>query len=395
MMRTLLALVAAAIVGCGSGEGAERPLGEGASGDAPFGVITSMDGSEPAVFARVDPITLRPLRSGVALGEYHDAWTFSPDGSQAAFGISAPPPAGSRQRLGIRIVDVAAMSVSRDVSTGIAAEALGWVAPRRLVALLQSGEVVLADPRTGDILRRRSLGPVTLQCTPQPSAVTRQGLVLLLASSGDGPARLVVVDGQSGVREAPLPRIAVEGDCGRGGLAVDPVGDRAFVVGRGSLVAEVDLRAMRVTYRRPAGARLGRATRRSALWLGDGRLAVVGHRSETPAGVAVIDTRTWTSQEIDTSAGAARSTDGTLLVYDGESGALTTPGIGLRAYRPDGRRRFHVLEGQKVWNVEVVAHRAYARTSTELHVVDIRSGEVTGQLPSSGSLTEVVTRAGG
>jgi hypothetical protein len=167
-------------------------------------------------------------------------------------------------------------------------------------------------------------------------------------------------------------------------------------VGRGSLVAEVDLRAMRVAYRRPAEAPLRSATRRSALWLGNGRLAVSGRRrSETPAGVAVIDTSTWNSRDIDTSGGAARSTDGTLLVYDGKIGALTTPGIGLRAYRPDGRPRFRVLEGQKVWNVEVVAHRAYARTSTGLHVVNVRSGEVTGELPPLGSLTEVVTRAGG
>jgi hypothetical protein len=388
-------VVAVAVAGCGFEGEVDQPFGEDASGGGLVGVITSIDGSEPAIFAAIDPLTLRARRSGVALGEYHDAWTLSPDGSQAAFGISAPA-AASGGRVGIRIVDVDGMRVSRDVSTGIAAQALGWLAPRRLAALLQSGEIVVVDPRTGDILGRQSVGPFTLQCTPQPSAVTPQGLVLLLASSGGVSTRLVMVNGQGRVRTVSLRRIAVDGNCGRGGLAIDQAGDRAFAVGRGSLVAEVDLRAMRVAYRRPAEAPLRSATRRSALWLGDGRLAVSGRRrSETPAGVAVIDTSTWNSRDIDTSGGAARSTDGTLLVYDGKVDSLTTPGIGLRAYRPDGRPRFRVLEGQKVWNVEVVAHRAYARTSTGLHVVNVRSGEVTGELPALGSLTEVVTRAGG
>jgi hypothetical protein len=50
-------------------------------------------------------------------GEYHDAWSLSPDRRLAAFGISAP---GETGRIGIRVLDLGTFQVVKDIETGIA-----------------------------------------------------------------------------------------------------------------------------------------------------------------------------------------------------------------------------------------------------------------------------------
>lgn len=52
---------------------------------AVVGVLSPFNGSA-ATLARLDPVSLRPAGPRVLLGEYHDAWGFSPDGSQVALG---------------------------------------------------------------------------------------------------------------------------------------------------------------------------------------------------------------------------------------------------------------------------------------------------------------------
>ncbi len=377
-LRVVATVGVAALAGCGSQAQVERPDEGDGLGGGPLAVVSSLDGSKPTALARLDPRTLAPRPERVELGEYHDAWSFSPDGSQVAFGISAPPPAsGSPERLGVRIVDPAKMSVSRDVSTGIAAEALGWLSSSRLVALLQSGEVVLIDPRTGEVLRRESVRPFELQCGPQPSAVTPHGLVLLLAGGGRTPARLVVVNAQGRVRAVSLPGVRISGECGRGGLATDSARNRAFAAGNSARVAEIDLRTMELNYHRVTGARFRGFVRGSLVWLGDGLLAASGrNRDGTPAGVTVIDTRTWRGELITSRAGAATPAPGAVLVYDGTHGEPQEAGIGLRAYTRDGRRLFHALDQELVDDVQVAEGRAYASSSAARHLVNVRSGQV-------------------
>jgi hypothetical protein len=64
--------------------------------------------------ARLDPISLKPVSRQVRLGEYHNAWSLSPDRSELALGISAP---GRSGRVGILIVDLETMEVVRKVAT--------------------------------------------------------------------------------------------------------------------------------------------------------------------------------------------------------------------------------------------------------------------------------------
>jgi hypothetical protein len=215
------------------------------------------------VLTRLDPLTLTPLGTPVLIGEYHYAWSFSPDGAQLAVAISAPSAGGRSGRVGIRIVDLARMQVAIDVSTGIAAEALGWLQPTRLVAALQTGEVVVVDTATGGILHRSRL-PRTLDVhlAPQPAAPAKSGLVILLESRDRrGPVHLAVADAEGGVRTVALEREDIDGrqaapgaTSARARFAVDAGGERAFVVGPRGGGAEVDLETMRVRYRQEAPA---------------------------------------------------------------------------------------------------------------------------------------------
>lgn len=336
--------------------------------------MSAYDGNSATILARLDPLSLAVRPPRLEVGEYHSAWSFSPSGSQVALGTGG-------QGLGIRIVDVARMKVVREIQTGIAAEALAWMAPRRLLALLQSGNVVSVNPQTGRVLRRRAF-PAGSQCGPQPTTVTGQSWMVLLAPSGRALARLVVVDGQGQMRAVTLPRLRIAGACRRGDVTVDEAAGRALVIGAGALVAEVDLRTLRVSYNRVAGMRSWPSGRRQLAWLADGLLATSirrGFRS-LPAGVSVIDTRTWRARVIDQNAGAMRVIAGKLLVFDGRELSYgrndRAPSIGLRAYAADGTKLFNVLGDQMVSDLQVFNDYAYARTVTGVDVVDISSGVV-------------------
>jgi hypothetical protein len=144
-------------------------------------------------------------------------------------------------------------------------------------------------------------------------------------------------------------------------------------------IAEVELRTMRVRYHRVAlpRARSARSSR-DALWLGNGLLAVSGQNSpRAPAGVHVVDTRTWTARTVDRRAGQAKLVAGRLLVH---TDFPRESGIGLRVYTRDGGRLVrHVLGGQAL-DVEVAGSRAYAYRIAgrrrALYVIDARSGSV-------------------
>ena len=338
------------------------------------GVLSPFDGSA-ATLARLDPISLRPAGSRVRLGEYHDAWAFSPDGSQLALGNGGQGRVCGR---GVCVIDVRDMAISADINAPIAVEALAWVRPRRIVAVLQRGGIVVADPATGAIVRRT---PLPFRSRFDAWARTRGGVAALMNGS---PLRLVVAGGSGAVRVAGLRRIrpAVNGFPG---LAVNRRGRRAFVVAAGAPVAEVDLRRMRVRYHRAAlprpRRRAGGVRSRDALWLGKGLLAVFGYDSRgAPAGVRVVDTNTWTARTVDRRAGQAKLAAGRLLVYSSDAFTPRMRRVGLRVYTRDGSRLISDLLANQSLDVEVAGGRAYAyRTGGRrrvLHVVEARSGRV-------------------
>jgi hypothetical protein len=383
--------------------------GHAGSTTAPLGIVWPPD--QGAILARLDSLTLALLPPRVDLGEYHYTWSLSPDGAELALGISAP---GDREGLGIRIVDLRRMAVVRDIPTGIAAEAVGWLAPRRLAAVLQSSVVIVVDPATGTILRRWELG-LGEQLLPRQARTPDRLAVLLAPPTGVGPARLAVVGREGRLRTVLLAgiRIGDRSSCcwtipERAGLAVDPARERAFAFAAGAPAAEVDLQTMRVRShpivglrlapppRSPQGSDMVHASWLDARWLGNGLVAVAGEHlsavgqtdTRIPAGVAIVDTRSWRARTLPVRASAACPIAGKLLVYAGARWAVPTgPGIGVRVYDLDGRQRQHLLGDEQVAGVLAAGGYVYARSATALWVIDYRSGAIIRTLPPTpGSL---------
>src|SRR5437867_3084168 len=139
--------------------------------------------------ARLDPLTLEPVGPYVPIGEYHWAATTSPDGLRLA--VATGGPGG-----GIQIIDLERMETAHSVHTGIAAEALAWLTPNRLLGALQCNPtnsggrgcgIVLVDGGNGKILRRwpeteRNAEFLPFRppsSPPKPVATTRHGAVFL------------------------------------------------------------------------------------------------------------------------------------------------------------------------------------------------------------------------
>jgi hypothetical protein len=364
------------------------PVTPARSARGQFAVVAGEDGTALAL-TRVDPISLEPRSRAVRLGEYHDAWSFSPDGSQLALGMGGP--GRDVCGAGICIVDLASMKVRTDVEAPIAAEAVAWLTPRRVVGILQSGEAVVADPATGRTLHRLRIadGP---QLSP-PVSLWRNRLVALVQSAA-GAVQLVVVDDAGRVRTAELAEIRLGAEPhlppDRAGLAVDPGRDRALVFAAGAPAAEVDLATMQVDYHPLAGlpdsaapSDGARSSVRHAVWLGNDRVAVFGEDAagnpssvrRLPAGVRVVDTHAWAARTVHPRASRARLVGGRLLVYTQLPSAQRPAGVGLRVYGLDGKRLVRHHFDDEALDVQVAGAFAYARSRRELHVVRVRSGE--------------------
>jgi hypothetical protein len=386
---TLLAVLATAVAAPLPARAAEQPL---------LGIVSARQAS---TLVRVDQRTLRPVGSGVGVGSGGCAsrmggtacwsvppWSWSPDRSRLVLARNASDGFTVRS---LRFVDPGRMRVTADVPlSGEPVGALAWLSPSRLLALQEQccegrQRLLVVDVAGQRIAARRALDGSVLQ-------LDRAGprLVLLLAR-GLGPASVAVVDASGDVRSAPLGRVVAgtkllpgsgpRFDSRLPGLPVDPRGGRAFVVDRQG-VAVVDLRSLAVTYhvlaRVPAKEARGYA--RTARWLGNGVLAVAGHDAtgtegqEQPAGLVLVDTRTWKARTVDPAA--------TDVVVDGKF--LVAPrATGLGIF---GRNRLELFEGERVWLAAVENGRAYVggpKPDGPLRVVDLATGRIVGTQPQT------------
>jgi hypothetical protein len=267
--------------------------------------------------------------------------------------------------------------------------------------------VTAVDPAARRVVAQRTLLGELLA-----SGRLSDGLVLLLGPpSGIGPARVTAVDAHGRSRTVSLPGIAAgfqePADWSRAGassrrvqpgLAVDPDGRRAFVVGAGTPVAEVDLHSLGVAWHRTeprpgplrrladwllpaAEAKSVYGPVRMAAWLGDGLLAVWGQderkpvvRGPTveqqwlrPAGLRLVDTRTWRATTIQPDAGGAVWAGGRLLAFgrllgspaDPDADEPTQRTYGLTVFGPGDRRPVHLFGNRQVTWLEVSGGRAY------------------------------------
>jgi len=381
------ALAGVLVAGCGAKAASSGPP----AGESILAITTPLDGSS-TVLGRLDADTLEPHTGGFDLGEYHDAWAFSPDHRTLALGTFV--------RTGLRLIDPVSLRLERDIPMPIAAVGVGWVDPERVAVLLQSGGVVMVDARRGHILRRWPLR-YQLPCQGRRQARTPHGVIFVVASRNGGRLRLLRIGPSGRLDVAALGRVRSPSSgraCGVAALAVDPAGDRAFVAGSHGPAAIVDLRSLRVSYLPERGlagpcrqtVRMCTA-RRSAVWSAPGTLALagierVGRRGARPSeralGLTLVDATRWSSRFLDRSAGqVAVMRDGSLLAFGGRR-------LGIRAVTPGGVIRWTALRGIRIRAAQTTAHRVYILDAAgeATYVLDVGSGRSLSKSAGRGRL---------
>ena len=402
-MRVAPLTVAAALLALGAADPTTRVAPDRPAAKRPATVLAILSaGTSGSELARLHRGSLKPVRGRrVALGRSPGAWAFSPDGKRLAIGVEGA--------LGVRIVDVTRMRTVGEVKTRNGQiHAAAWLAPRRIVGVEETGLFAI-DP-----VARRLVRSEPLDQYPVGVGRTKDALVMLLAPRDEiGAARLALVDAEGLMRSVVLDRIvtgsrhpteadAPPGESWRPGLAVDVAGDRAFVVGSGAPIAEVDLASLAVRYHDTAqpASLLGRLRDwlepraqakgpvaggwRTARRLGrgllafsgeDGRVTGPGTVEMTAAGVTLVDTTSWRVRKlVDRANGFVVAAD-TLLatLHDPFDDG---PGIGLRGFTRDGSSRFHLFGEQQVGLVGSLDDRVFADAIGGTRVVEARSGRV-------------------
>ncbi len=333
-MKPLTALIAVAALGLPAAQ-ASPPA------SVPGLVYTAGYGN--SIVARYDPLTLARSGPRVRLGGNASSWSWSPRRRYLA--VASFP-----QRL--TVVDVATMRVVsrvRIASGGASVRAVTW-ARDRVLAVVETprGVIVVAvDPLAGRVVRRTRLPrPFWFEFGRLPD-----GLVFLLGAQDRlAPAQIAVVDADGTTRVATVPQatVGLEAVTGPGreqrlpGLAVDPVGRKAYLVD-GTRVVTVDLRTLAVTDPGPLRtlAKVSSGSVRSARWLGHGRLAVSGCDWSSrggcgDVGLRIVDVRDRTARVVD--AGASSFTvAGRLLLVES---APSRRELHVTAYGFDGRQRY-------------------------------------------------------
>jgi YD repeat-containing protein len=244
-----------------------------------------------------------------------------------------------------------------------------------------------------------------------------------------GASRLVVVGADGRVRTARLDRIrsgwsrsgsgadviAHEWDPG---LDLDRSTGRAFVVQAGAPVAEVDLRRLGVRYHElsepisflgrlrnwlepKAEAKGMQGPQRNVVWLGGGLLAVTGtdyrlshdaqgrlQETDVPAGLKLVDTRTWRVRTLDRATTTVTHAHGVLFAYgtSWDSRTSKTTGEGLTAYDASGHELYHRYGDEPIYSVTaaprgvMVAGNASSSAFEHEDLLDAVSGRVIRRL---------------
>ncbi len=279
-------------------------------------------------------------------------------------------------------------------------------------------EVVVVDPT-----KRRVLRHMSLPAAPWTTSSTGQELVLLLGSYDSfAPARVVIVSADGNVRTAVVENVLIGTVVDESsqdyrartispGFAVDPEGRRAFLVPASGPIAEIDLQTLSVSLhdlgspslvRRflrwltpSAEAKAIEGPVREARWLGDGVLAVSGfdysiagdsketeHVVAKPAGVKLVDTRSWHTRMLSDGSSDFAVTPGLVIAQGGawDEGSQVTSSPGLLAFGLDGKERWglHQGEDRRIEPDGPVGYVWVAQGSME--VVDLSSGHVLATL---------------
>jgi hypothetical protein len=364
----------------------------------------------------LDPLTLRQSGSRSLRLPTFNALDRSPDGS----GLAVAGKAAVRFVNLRRIRTSGVVTLDRFSNPGIA-----WLAPRT-VLVYEDLYVAAVDPLSLRVRWRKRLPEVITPFLFEAEARSAGGLVFLLSPTDGsvGQTTLVSIDLTGQIRSQVLSEIqSGEQQDASGaslfsgslpGLALDPQAGRAYAISGDGLAAEVDLATLAVSYHHLPVRTLASANKvlngpsRRAAWLGNGLIAVTGDDghssidprtdSDTPAGLTIIDTATWTVHTVDSTTSAFAPAGETLLVWDWT--AQTSPSTGISAYGLDGTPRFHLLGQSPITWVDVANGIAYAwstitnKTQT-ISIIDLASRQVvrtiTRKFPAALALQPLIT----
>ena len=364
-MKLLAAAIAVAALGLPSAQ---------ASSPATVPGLVYTAGYGNTIVARYDPLTLARTGPRVRLGGNASSWSWSPGRRYLA--VASFP-----QRL--TVIEVATMRVVSRVrlaSGGASVRAVTWARGDRVLAVVETsqGSIVTAvDPLAGRVVRTTVLTrPFTFEL-----ARLRDGLVFLLGARGRiESVRLAAVDAEGQVRITVIPQVRAGFVARREqqtpGLAVDPVGRKAYVVG-GDRVVTVDLRTLAASDRGPLRtlAKFVAGATRSAEWLGNGMLAFSGTnwdgQNNGPTGLRIVDVRSWTTRIVNRDARSFTVAAGRLLVEN----ALTRRAVVI-AYGFDGAERYRLDLRESTW-MKKQGRLGYACRQAFLRsVVDLKTGSM-------------------
>jgi hypothetical protein len=368
-----------------------------------------MEDWQSATLVRVDPRALLPLHAhALKLGPV-GSWSFSPDRSRLV--VATARRDRGRWVPTLRFLDALTLRPTSELVVGRdAVAALVWLRSDRLLAVRQAPRtnafsVVVVDAVAGRVLKTEPIAGEIVRLVP-----TATQLVALVAPrDAIASPRLVVLDANGVARSRTLERIRAGAQRGereteryeRPGLAVDA--ERAYVVSAGGPVAEIDLGTLAVTHHELAQRKLSAVAKasegwsRRALFLGDGLLAVSGKDEEVwttaegmmnlrdrPAGLSLIDTRTWNVRTVDGDADSFVRADRLLYLtrqsWDSSTQRMT--GMGVAAYGLDGVKRFHIVPQAVVYRLLVYRGQAYVGLNPKggpYFVVVVASGRVVGR----------------
>ncbi len=281
---------------------------------------------------------------------------------------------------------------------------IAWVAPRTVIAVYDDTFVVGIDPVSLHALWRKSLPTI-----PSDDLVrSASGLVFIFPplDGSVGPTTLTTLNQNGRMRSVVLTKVqtgAQEDASGssnltgsQGSLTVDPASNTAYVYAVGDPVAQVDLGSLTVGYhtlpkRTLASTQYGiTGPEPLIVWLGSGLIAITGrsgstatdsqgiqHPVETPAGLSILNTGTWTTRSVDQTSSAVIQTGGLLLAYSqlfGYSGRITFTGDGLSAYGLDGTSKYHLFGQDPISDVQAANGLAYIGGNV-VNVITVASGK--------------------
>jgi hypothetical protein len=355
---------------------------------------------------RYDARSLRRLPGPVvSLGSFQDGWSFSPDRRQLVFGFANPSCVGGETSL--RFVDTSLMRAVGDVPLlrNGSVEATTWTDGTHVLALVQGSDcindtgtlVFCIDAATHRVTSRTEVPGDVVGASP-----AGRELVLLVAPRNRiGESSLVTIDAAGKLARVRLAGVVAGVEAPRvvGGNSLPPhtaipglavAGGDAFVVPAAGPVSEISLATLRVTRHELREVRsLAKGATgplRTALWLGNGRLAVTGWNrgvvagrvQATTAGLRLVDTRTWRFRRVAAAVSSVQFSDGLLLTSTLRGGELT-------AYSLGGARRYR-RSGVSFWFEGTLSHRGYAGLGRRVVSFDVPTGAVARAVPFAGQL---------